>query len=188
MLIFFAPPSHIIQADARGYQLRELAPAFISKQAIRSHLGYMKGQRARMLNQIACHEGVGRNGGHGKPRHDLCEKFDYDTKFAMHLLRLGMQGCELASTERITLPLEDPEKDWLLSVRRGGGPLQDVLDVAESLEAQMKENFDTSALPEHPDYATIEEWMQRMYIRTWSADRKSLDVLEDTARFEGGPH
>jgi len=34
----------------------------------------------------------------------------YDTKYAMHALRLGLQGIELRTTCRITLPTPEPDR------------------------------------------------------------------------------
>lgn len=185
LLMLFAPESHVLSCNALGAQLREMREAFISKQAIKSHLGYMQGQRTRMLNQIACHEEVGKNGGHGKPRHDLCEKYGYDTKFAMHLLRLGCQGAELATSGRITLPMVDTARHALLDVRAGKLSLSQVLEWADDLEGRMKTAFDTCSLPDQPNIPVVEEWMQRVYIRAWSADRKMQDILEDSTIFAG---
>lgn len=183
LLPLFAPDSHVIHWNALGTQLVEMREHFISKQAIKSHLGYMQGQRTSMLNQIACHGEVGKSGDHGRPRHDLCEKYGYDTKFAMHLLRLAIQGLELASSGRITLPMVDGDRETLLEVRRGEMSLKEVLGWAEFLEGQMKAAFDSSSLPDKPNVAIIEEWMQRIYLRRWSADRAIADRVEDVQLF-----
>ena len=177
LLMLFAPESHILKFNALGAQLREQAGLFVSKQAIRSHLGYMQGQRARMVNH---QKEFGAGGGHGLPRYDLIEKHGYDTKFAMHLLRLGIQGLELADTGRITLPMGEI-RGTLLDVRTGKLPLAQVLEWADDLEARMKRAFDSSSLPDQPDHVGISTWMQRVYIRTWSADRQVQDILEDAS-------
>lgn len=185
LLALFAPLSHVLKMDGLGSQLREMRSAFISKQAIRSHLGYMKGQRSRLVNhQDAFMSGdVSPKGSHGKPRFDLIEKYGYDTKFAMHLIRLGMQGCELARTGSLTLPMRDEERNYLLDVRAGKSSFEDVMITAQALEAEMKDLFDGSKLPDEPNYAVIEEWMAKVYIRTWYAQRRLQDLIEDTEIF-----
>src|SRR3990167_374131 len=85
LMVLFAPD--VVQCDARGSQLRDLAPAFASRVAGKKFLGYLSSQRQRMLGERG-------NGGHGRPRDELVQKFGYDTKFAMHMLRLGYQGSE----------------------------------------------------------------------------------------------
>lgn len=172
ILALFAPSSHILYEDARGTQLRTMREMFLSKQAIKSHLGYMQGQRQRMVNH---QREFGGGGGRGKPRFGLIEKFGYDTKFGMHLLRLAHQGLELAKTGKISLPMEDTTRNYLLQVRAGDITLDEVLENSAYLEEAMKRAFDTSALPEHPDYAAIENWMQTLYIQTWSFERYLQD-------------
>lgn len=110
-----------------------------------------------------------------------------NTKFAMHLLRLGMQGEELAAHGQITLPMPESEREALLAVRRGAVSLDTVLKQADGLEQAMKMGFDSSSLPEQPNLAAIEEWMQRVYVRMWSADRKLQDIIEDQTLFGAGP-
>jgi predicted nucleotidyltransferase len=178
LLPLFAPHSSILRMDARGSQLRDMKEAFISKQAIKSHLGYMQGQRERMLRQS--------NDGRGKPRLELVEKFGYDTKFAMHLLRLAWQGRELALTGSIVLPLPELIRQQLLDVRHGKMSLEGVLRQAQSWEEDMKIAFDTCTLPEQPDYHRVDKWMQLMYIRSWSAHRTTLDMRENREVFNVG--
>lgn len=167
LLMLFAPESHVLKIDPLGRQLREMRQLFLSRQSIKSHLGYMQGQRNRLVNH---QREFGAGGGRGKPRTELIEKFGYDTKFGMHLIRLGHQGLELARDGRITLPIEDDTRIRLLKVRAGNVDLDFVLNWADLLEKEMKAAFDSSPLPEHPDYAAIESWMQKAYLRAWHAD------------------
>jgi hypothetical protein len=47
----------------------------------------------------------------------------------MHALRLGLQGIELLTTGRITLPVPEPDRAYLRSIRRGERPLTEVAGV-----------------------------------------------------------
>lgn len=194
ILMLFAPMESVLSGDARGFQLREMASSFISKQAIRSHLGYMQGQRSRLINhqrtveetggdsaKIA--ERFGGGGGRGLPRYDLIQRYGYDTKFGMHLLRLAIQGIELATTGRVTLPMREDDRQFLLAVRHGQVSFESVLERANNLEALLKKAFEMSSLPDEPDYATVEKWMQTTYIRAWHAQRALEDAIEDAAVF-----
>lgn len=51
----------------------------------------------------------GRGSGAQTNRPELVAEHGYDTKFAMHALRLGAQGVELLTTGRITLPVPVPD-------------------------------------------------------------------------------
>jgi predicted nucleotidyltransferase len=179
LLALFAPQSHIIKADSRGSVLRSLRHQFISKQAIKSHLGYMKGQRERMLKAES-------NDGRGKPRQDLTEQFGYDTKFAMHLIRLGFQGVQLAASGRIDLPIPEDDRQFMLRIRRGEITLEQVLRSADEMERTMKACFDQSKLPDQPNYAAVESWMLDTYMRTWGSAFSDMMLRRHQAWVEGG--
>lgn len=169
LMVLFAPD---FVGDARGHQLRELAPAFASRVAGKKFLGYLQSQKQRMLGERG-------NGGHGRPRSQLTAKFGYDTKFAMHMLRLGYQGIEYLQTGKLTLPMNEPERSYLFSVRQGGFDQQSVLTRAGELDRELRDLLETSPLPDEPDTAAVDEWMIRTYIRAWSAVRALEDRSED---------
>jgi predicted nucleotidyltransferase len=173
LMVLFAPD--VVQSDARGWQLRELAPAFASRVAGKKFLGYLSSQRQRMLGERG-------NAGHGRPRDELVQKFGYDVKFAMHMLRLGYQGIEYLQTGKLTMPMAEPERAYLFDVRQGKFDMQHVLTRAGELERELKDLLDTSPLPLEPDITAVDDWMIRMYIRAWSAARMSRDIAEDAAR------
>lgn len=171
LLALFAPQENILVMDSRGAQLRELREAFLSQQSIKSHLGYLKGQRHRMLS--------GSHGGRGKPRQDKIEEFGFDTKYAMHLIRLSLQGLELATRGTITLPVPEPMREHLLAIRHGLVPLKVILEMADDLESQMKTALDSpdQKLPKEPDYEKVEGWMRVMYLRNWYAEQTHRDIV-----------
>lgn len=174
LMVLFAPD--VVKMDARGSQLRDMAPAFASRVAGKKFLGYLSSQRQRMLGEKG-------NGGHGRPRSALTEKFGYDTKFAMHMLRLGYQGIEYLQTGRLTMPMNEPERSYLFDVRTGRYDMQHVLTRAGELERELKDLLSTSPLPDEPNTATIDEWMTRTYFRAWSAAQKTRDIADDAARY-----
>jgi hypothetical protein len=57
----------------------------------------------------------------------------------MHALRLGLQGIELLTTGRITLPVPEPHRAYLRSIRHGQRPLAEVLDAITSAETRLTE-------------------------------------------------
>lgn len=175
LLLLFSPADTLVQTDARGSQLRELAPLIISRQAGRAFLGYLQAQRQRMLGERG-------NGGHGRPRAALTEQFGFDTKYAMHMCRLALQGVELMRTGRLELPIAEPDRSWLFDVRIGKIDQQEVLTRTGESERELKDLLDTAPIREHPDEATVDEWMRLIYFRAWSADQKTRDIAEDAAR------
>lgn len=63
--------------------------------------------------------------GHGQPNETLVTRrggkvaMHGNTKFAMHMVRLGVQGVELMETGRISLPIREPWLAWLQDLRQG---------------------------------------------------------------------
>jgi hypothetical protein len=109
---------------------------------------------------------TGESGAHTN-RPELVEQFGYDCKFAMHALRLGVQGIEYLTTGRITLPIPEPELTLLREVRKGEWDLPRVLAWSDELEAQLTEMRETSPLPEEPDLAWVNDWLHRSYTAYW---------------------
>jgi predicted nucleotidyltransferase len=176
LTLLFVPLGNLLTTDSRGVKLQELASYFVSKQAGRAFWGYMQAQKQRLLGERG-------NGGHGAPRSELTAKFGFDTKFAMHMCRLGFQGIELMKTGKLTLPMIG-SREWLLDLRQGKVSLQSALTVAGELEAELEDLIDgKSPIPDMPDSAKVEEWMLKMYIRQWSSDRTLEDHVEDYATF-----
>ena len=87
LLLLFVPDELIDTKTILGDELRSLAPAILSRRAGRGYLGYLHGQKERLL---------GVRGQKRVNRPELVEAHGYDTKYAMHAARLGYQGLELA--------------------------------------------------------------------------------------------
>lgn len=158
LLMFFLPS--YTRIDALGGNLKDMAGLFISKEAGKRFLGYMQGQRQRLL---------GERGQKRVKRPELEQAHGFDTKYAMHILRLGMQGVELLETGKLSLPMSGEARDYLRGVRQGAATIDEVLSRAGELERQLKDLLSSSFLPEHADRPTIEAWMQDVYLQTWKA-------------------
>jgi uncharacterized protein len=109
LLVLFVPAELTLVETELGRELRELSPAILSKRAGRGYLGNVHGQREQL---------VGTRGGKRVNRPELIEAHGFDTKYAMHALRLGYQGLELLETGRLTLPLRELERSRVMADRR----------------------------------------------------------------------
>lgn len=158
----FVPESEIVAITPLGEELRALAPVIVSRQAGERFAGYLHAQRRSMLS----HEGKGRD----CTRPELIEQYGYDTKFAGHMVRLGHQGVELLETGRITLPMPERERETVRAIRTGGYSMTEALDMAEGLEARLRELLVTSPLPEHPDRDAADAWLVSAYRRAWDGE------------------
>lgn len=164
--ILFAPPQSLIQRTSVGQVLQELAPKIVSQRAGYAFLGYLQAQRSKMAHSLG---DVGMNRGRGKPRQDLIDAYGFDTKFAMHALRLGYQGIELLDTGRLTLPISEPHRTFLMRVRNGEIPYQTVTEELLAIEAVLQRLLETSHLPPNPDTPFVERWMLHTYWQHWNA-------------------
>lgn len=156
----FVPFSLCLQRDARGAQLQELAPLIVSRHAGERYLGYLEAQRQRLL---------GERGQKKVNRPDLEAKHGYDTKYAMHILRLGFQGVELMTTGKLTLPMAEKDRAFAYAVRLGDVPIQEALTRAGELERQIKDLLLDAPVPAEPARDEIEAWMVSMYFENWKA-------------------
>ena len=125
LLVLFVPDEEVVFRNEAGAELAANAHRFVSRRAAARYLGYLQGQKAAMTGQPGAHTN----------RPELVAVHGYDTKYAMHALRLGLQGIELLTTGRITLPVPEPDREYLRSIRRGERPLAEVLDAITETEA-----------------------------------------------------
>jgi len=158
LLVLFVPDEEVVFRNEAGTELVRNAHRFVSRLAAGRFLGYLKAQKAAMTGQAGAHTN----------RPELVAVHGYDTKYAMHALRLGLQGIELLTTGRITLPVPPPHRDTLRAVRRGELRLADVLDLVIGAETRLTELRDSSALPEQPDRSWVNGWLHRSYLNFWA--------------------
>jgi hypothetical protein len=92
----------------------------------------------------------------------------YDTKYAMHMLRLGHQGIEFMETGRLSLPMREPVRSHLMDVRCGRSSLAEVLTECRELEIQLHALLRSSPLPPEPDLDRVERFVMNAYALAWS--------------------
>ncbi|WP_445255965.1 nucleotidyltransferase domain-containing protein [Nocardioides aurantiacus] len=158
LLALFVPDEEVVHRDEVGAELVAEAPRFVSRLAADRFLGYLRSQQAAMTGEVGAHTN----------RPELVATHGYDTKFAMHALRLGVQGVELLTTGRITLPVPEPDLGFLRSVRRGEVPLADVREAVGRAEARLEALRDSSDLPDQPDRAWVDDWLHRSHLAYWA--------------------
>ena len=164
LLVLFVPDEEVVHRDEAGAELVDNAHRFVSKLAAQRFLGYLQAQKAAMTGEVGAHTN----------RPELVAVHGYDTKYAMHALRLGLQGVELLTTGRITLPVPEPHREHLRSIRRGEVDLDEVVDAVAAAEAELTRLEQSSTLPDQPDRRWVDEWLHRSHLRYWerlAADR-----------------
>jgi predicted nucleotidyltransferase len=168
LLLLFTPDDYLVHCDELGVELRALAPAIVSRRVQAPFLGYLQAQKQRL---------TGERGQKRIHRPELEEMYGFDTKYAMHMLRLGFQGIELLTTGRLSLPMREPERSFLLDVRRGRVSEQECFAKADLLERELTDLAATGPLADEPDAQRVEAWVIGAYRRRWGLDGRSREAL-----------
>jgi uncharacterized protein len=157
LLLLFVDGEHVVQRDDLGAALQALAPAFISKRTGQAFLGYVDSQRRGLL-------------GAREPSRtrEHSERHGYDTKYAMHALRIAFQGAQLLSDGRIELPVPEPVRSRLMVVRRGEPPLDEVVAELDEAVARLSDLARRNELPDAPDAPAVDRFLVEAYQRAWA--------------------
>jgi hypothetical protein len=158
LLLLFVPDDDVVYRNDAGAELVANAHRFVSQLAADRFLGYLRAQKAAMTGETGAHTN----------RPELVAVHGYDTKFAMHALRLGVQGIELLTTGRITLPVPEPDRRYLRSIRRGEVGQAEVIEAVETAERELELLRTSPAIPAEPDRDWVNGWLHRSYTTYWS--------------------
>jgi hypothetical protein len=160
-ILLFVEPLH---STRWGDRLRAQADMFASREAGGRFLGYLMAQRERLL---------GLRGQMRVTRTELIEAHGYDTKFAMHALRLGYQGVEYMRTGRLTLPMSTG-REHCMDVRLGRLQLAEVVRSIEELETELSLlSYGTGRVPDASSGR-----------RDYSGGRSPLPLRADRSRID----
>ncbi|MCK9921766.1 nucleotidyltransferase domain-containing protein [Frankia sp. AgPm24] len=163
--LFFVPDDALVLRTEEGDRLRALAPAVVSQQAGQRFLGYLHSQLERM-------DGAGKQN-RVPNRPELIARHGWDVKFGSHALRLGLQGIELLTTGRLTLPMQSQAREQVLAVRRGDVTRDRTRFLIDRAALELRELLDDpdlsrrSPLPEHPDMGTVTAYLAAAHRRSW---------------------
>lgn len=121
---------HWLETTPFHYMLRQERKRLLSRRMVDSHWGYARANLGRM-----------------KAHMDKTGSFD--TKDAMHLVRMVRMCHEAVLTGE--LMVKRPDVDYLLSIRRGEVPLDDIIAEVDELQGRIDWNLKKSPLPEYSD-------------------------------------
>ena len=158
LLPLFVTGEHLLARTDLGEQLQALAPAFVSRSAGRAFLGYLDAQRKGLTGER-----------HATRTRELSREHGYDTKYAMHALRIGYQGIELLTTGRIALPMVDPQRAALREVRSGLVALDEVLAHLDRVAAQLDHASSAAGLAIYSDVDAVDRFVTGAYRHAWDA-------------------
>jgi uncharacterized protein len=133
---------------------------FLAKGHVKPFLGFADDQMKRLL---------GQKGQKNVHRAALEDKHGYDTKYAMHVIRLYGEAKELMEHGRITLPR--PNRDELVEIRKGKYSLSEIRQLGAQLESEALAAQATSPLPDKVDRDAISQLLADAHLRFWSESR-----------------
>ncbi len=148
LFALFGPVRH---STDLGMELVGLRSEFANDHTRKAYLGYMQAQRQRI---------TGERGAAGRVRRSPEGGGAIDWKYAMHMVRLGVQGVEYLTERHISTP--SLERDLLLSIRSGEVPLTRVVELAEGYERQLS-SFDLPTV--RP--MVWDAWLTWLHIEHW---------------------
>ena len=89
-------------------------------------------------------------------------QLDYDAKNMMHLVRLLLSGRNLVRNGEPIVRFEGAERDRLLSIRDGAWSFGEIMALADSLQADIRDGIDACPLPPEPDLAAIDNLLREL--------------------------
>jgi predicted nucleotidyltransferase len=150
----FARPAFSTPSWDRIVQQGDL---FASKSHVTPFLKFADDQMERLC---------GRKGQKNVHRAALEQEHGYDTKYAMHVVRLYLEAREYMETGRITLP--NPKVDLLVAIRQGQYKLSQIEQMRKNLETEALAAQKISTLPEAVDFIAITNLITEVYMGFWS--------------------
>jgi len=155
----FAPlefGTDVWQQVAAGHQI------FLAKSHVKPFLGFADDQMKRLL---------GQKGQKNIHRTELEKVHGYDTKYAMHVIRLYGEAKELMERGRITLPR--PNRDELIEIRKGKYSLAEIQELGRQLEAEALAAQTSSPLPDSVDRDAISRLITDVHLQLWIAVQRA---------------
>jgi uncharacterized protein len=131
----------------------DLKRSLIAKSAAKHYRGFVDGQMKRLLGE----KGQGKHG----QRPELTASHGYDTKAAMHAVRLVGEGIELMTKGFITYPRHD--KGHLIDIRLGKYSLDSICHQVSGFLHELDYAVEHSSLRDTPDRVAINQALVDAY-------------------------
>lgn len=154
VLVMLSAPLVDLTYSHYAVRIRQQHHLFRSKSGGKQFLGYITAQRERM---------EGKRGGKSVNRQHLVEQYGFDTKYAMHMLRLGFQGIEYLRAGRFTMPMAEYHQSFLRSVRLGEVTQEECVAKSLEQEAELRTLLDSPDIPKTADWKGINKLLIDIY-------------------------
>lgn len=114
-------------------------------------------------------------------RSELEEKYGYDTKHAMHLIRLLRSGLDILKYGIVPVKREDAE--YLLDIRFGKYSYEDIVKESIRLTDEVEKISLSSKLPKDPNIDLAKDIMLEIYTKKWEKDNSLNIKLTSSNKF-----
>lgn len=135
----FTPVECILHTTKVGNLIRDNRKLFLHKGCWHKFKGYAYSMLHKMQS---------KNPQEGSNRSELREKFGYDVKYAMHVVRLLLEAEMILAEGDLDLRRN---KEQLKSIRRGEWEVEKIVEWAGTKEKNLEELYIKSSLPYGPD-------------------------------------
>jgi len=158
-LLFIDNPDLVQLETSEAMFLRSYKEAFITKRIFTTYVGYAKAQLHKIKADGNCAPEMKSR------RAEDIAKNGFDTKAATHLVRLMFQARELTLDKNISFPMRPNELFICKSIRNGKHSFDEVKEIFEWALDELRIIEASSALPEKPDFARINDIVIEMNTR-----------------------
>jgi predicted nucleotidyltransferase len=138
----------VVHVNEVGKRLLKIRESFLSQHLYKTYSGYVLSQFRKM-------EKAQQRSGTFKPKH------------AMHLIRLLRSGIEAVKTGAILVDV-GAHREQLLDIRNGKMTFEEIRALALSLDSEFQKAFESTSLPEQPDFERVDEFL--VWSRRWAAE------------------
>lgn len=139
----------VFHANEVGKRLLEIRESFLSQHLYKTYSGYVLSQFRKMEK---AHQQTG----------------SFKTKHAMHLIRLLHSGIAAVQSGEILVDV-GVHREQLLRIRGGKFSFEQIRSLALQLDADFQSAFETTTLPEQPDFDTVNDFV--IWSRRWALDK-----------------
>jgi predicted nucleotidyltransferase len=158
----FTPQACVLHCTSVGNMVRENRKLFLHKGAFARFKGYSYSQ----LHKMSTKETAGK-------RKETRDKYGFDTKYAVHLVRL-LYECEQILTEG-DIDLQR-HKEHLKAIRRGEVKEVDIREWAASKEKALEKMYEESKLPWGPPEEEIKDLLLKALEHHYGSLDKCIEV------------
>ncbi len=157
--LLFCDSASVVSATEEGHLLRQNRYIFLSKRCVNPYIGYAQGQLAKSA-KVPTNRGIGRQ--------NIVKEYGYDTKFAMHTIRLLQSAEELLRDGELIV--RRPNREFLLDIRFGKAfrNYDDFKKFAQDLISKIRKMETISDLQKEPNIDAINKLVIDLQKQYWS--------------------